>query len=292
MAYIKPSIVTFLPCIVNTAGIKFYSIGLAGLDERSIGSLTVRTGGIFWEPGVFQMYLNLAILFEIFLYYGNNKKRLCIYTIALILTFSTTGYLAFMWIITTFILFGHKNNIIKIKNLLIFIGFPIVAFFTCLIMIYTNIGQTVFGKLFNIKDGSTMVRLASVLINLDIMKEHPFAGIGMASMADEFERRSYLSSIIWGWTRQNTNTLLYQFAAHGLFFGIPFTIGTYQLGGKLTTKLFMKLSIFIMFLMLYIGENLMTSIFPYILVFYGIDHLSKSYKDIDKKFSANRGLLL
>ena len=278
LAYVSPFIVTSLPSIINTVGVRFYSIGLAGLDERSLGTLTVRAGGIFWEPGVFQMYINLAVLFELMLHKGKNKKRLIIYTIALIITFSTTGYLAFMWLIVTYVFFGRDDSRSVSKNVCVFIALILAAFLVYFIMVYTVVGQVVFGKLFDLKNGSTFVRQASVLINLEIVRDHPFMGIGMELMEDEFERRSYLSTAIYGWTRQNTNTLLYQFAAHGIFFGLPFTLGTYKFGEKLSNKFFMKLSIFVMLLMLYIGENLMTSIFPYILVFYGIDQIVVSIR--------------
>lgn len=280
IAYIAPSIVRSLPSTVNTVGVRFYSIGFAGLDERSLNTWNIRTGGIFWEPGVFQMYLNFAILLELTINRGVNKKRMAIYVIALFLTFSTTGYLAFAWLIATYALFGKNDSRSTTKNIAIFFALIVAVPISFFIVFYTNLGITVFGKLFDMKNGSTMVRQASVLINLEIMREYPFAGIGMDAMADEFERRSYLSSAIYGWTRQNTNTLLYQFAAHGCLFGIPFTWGTYKFGTKLSNKFFMRLSIFVMILMLYIGENLMTSVFPYILIFYGVDKEARQYNGI------------
>ncbi len=95
VAYIAPSVVSSLPSMVNTAGVRFFSIGIAGLDERSLATWIIRTGGIFWEPGVPQMYLNLSILLELFLYHGANKKRMACYLLALFFTFSTAGYISF-----------------------------------------------------------------------------------------------------------------------------------------------------------------------------------------------------
>lgn len=163
------------------------------------------------------MYLNLAILLELMLDNAKNKKRIAIYIIALFLTFSTTGFLAFGWMIATYALFGRDNSRSVTKNIVVFIALIIGSIAAYFIVFNTNLGTSVFGKLFNMKDGSTMVRLASVLINLEIIRDHPFAGIGMEIMEDEFIQRSYRSSAIYGWTHQNTNTLLYQFAAHGCF---------------------------------------------------------------------------
>ena len=57
-----------------------------------------RNGGMFWEAGAFAIYINIAF----FLYLGNLKRivskypwRTIIMVIALITTYSTTGYLLF-----------------------------------------------------------------------------------------------------------------------------------------------------------------------------------------------------
>ena len=273
VAYIAPSVVSALPSMVNTAGVRFFSIGIAGLDERSLSTWSIRTGGIFWEPGVFQMYLNLSILFEMMLFHGENKKRIACYLLALFLTFSTTGYICFIWMIITYSLFGKNDSRLTVRNMAIYILLIIGVVSLYYIVLYTSLGEVVFGKLFDAKDGSTFVRFASVLINLEIIQDHPFAGIGMDIMEDEFWTRTGLSPDIPWPTKQNTNTLLYQFAAHGCLFGSLFTWGTYKFGAKLGKNFFMKMSIFIMIVLLYVGENLMTSIFPYIIIFYGVDKL-------------------
>lgn len=271
LAYVAPSVVSSLPSMVNTAGVRFFSIGLAGLDERSLSTWAVRTGGIFWEPGVFQMYLNLAILFELMLYHGKNKKRMAIYILALFFTFSTTGYIAFIWIMMTYSLFGKDDKRLTIRNLCVYILLLVSVFLLYYVVLYTSLGEVVFGKLFDVKDGSTFVRLASVLINIEIIQDNPWTGIGMGIMEIEFWTRSGLSADIPWPTKQNTNTLLYQFAAHGCLFGSLFTWGTYKFGAKLGKNFFMKMSIFIMIVLIYVGENLMTSIFPYIIIFYGVN---------------------
>lgn len=221
LAYIVPSLVYRLPYITNKVGIKFYTILFAGLDERSINNFAIRTGGVFWEPEVFQMYLNIAILYELFVL-NCNIKRLFILIFAMILTFSTTGYIVFAWIILTYYLFFKAGNYSKNRlawNYLILFIFVISSF---LFLNFSSIASNVFGKLTDKTNGSTFVRQASVFINLEIARDNPLTGIGMDIMEDEFERRSFASTLVYGWTRQNTNTLLYQYSAHGIPFGLVF----------------------------------------------------------------------
>ncbi len=147
--------------------------------------------------------------------------------------------------IITYSLFGKNDRRLTLRNMAIYILLILGVVSLYYIVLYTSLGEVVFGKLFDVKDGSTFVRFASVLINLEIIQDHPLAGIGMDIMEDEFWTRTGLSpDILWA-TKQNTNTLLYQFAAHGCFFGSLFTRGTYKFGEKLSSNLFMRMSIFL-----------------------------------------------
>ncbi len=99
----------------------------------------------------------------------------------------------------------------------------------------------------------------------------------MENIQDEFLKLTMASQIILGFTRQNTNTLLYQYAAHGIPYGILFTLGTYKFANLLSRgEKLIKLSVFIMIVMLYIGENLQYSELPYIIIFYGYGCYDKS----------------
>ncbi len=89
-----------------------------------------RNWGIFYEPGMFAFYLNLAIFMELFISKNKNQKKIIILVGALITTMSTNGYISFIFMIIAFFL--QKNNIIynegKHKNLKLWI-----FHFSCLI---------------------------------------------------------------------------------------------------------------------------------------------------------------
>ena len=53
-------------------------------------------------------------------------------------------------------------------------------------------------------------------------------------------------------------------------FGVLFAVGTYKFGNCFANgRKIITISVFLMLFLLYIGENLQYSIFPYIAVFYG-----------------------
>lgn len=100
----------------NSAGTSDYSLilyTLAGESQGIYGGI-VRNCGCAWEPGLFSVMVNIAILFNIF---QNKKiifnKRLILLLIALITTFSTTGYVMGIVIFAGYYLFGRKISIAK-----------------------------------------------------------------------------------------------------------------------------------------------------------------------------------
>lgn len=269
LAYIVPDLVMNLPQIENTVGVKFATIFFAGLDLRTIQTFTIRNGGIFWEPGVYQMFLNLAILFELFVEEKPRKGYLAAYCIALLSTFSTTGYIAFFWMMLIYILFGGKNpRISKGSRWLILL--PIISIVLFVVITGTTIGRQVFGKASNLKEGTTMVRIASFFASIEIAGMHPLRGVGMENIGDYMYQITKSSDFYYGWTRQNSNTLLYQFAAHGCIFGGLFLAGTSSFGRVFKRGNTFAFFVFILISIFYMGENLMVSILPYIIIFYGI----------------------
>ena len=272
IAYIAPDLVRRLPYITNTANTKIYTCGFAGLLEGVLGQTMVRTQGIFWEPGVFQMYLNLAVAIELLYKKQINKKYITAYIIALFFSFSTTGYIVFAWIITAYVFIKRNAGREDVINRLVIIF--LVFFAVVAVIQFTNIGDVVFGKMFdkgNVNFGSTTTRLAGIIVSTKIAFDNPVFGIGMVNMDSEFLRVALASrDILGGWTHDNTNTLFYQFAAHGIPFGVLFAVGTYKFGNCFANgRKIITISVFLMLFLLYIGENLQYSIFPYIAVFYG-----------------------
>ncbi len=94
------------------------------------GFLMVRNSGIAWEPGVFQILLNLGLAITIKKYDELNYKKVFVYTLAIILTRSTTGLLILM---INLILLVRKKKIF-----VILLGIVVLIFSTELYSILTE----------------------------------------------------------------------------------------------------------------------------------------------------------
>ena len=268
--YVFPSLFYILPHIVNTAGHYYSTCLFAGINMNTAGSFFIRSSGIFWEPGAFQVFINLALFFELFVFEKVNKNRLTIYFISLLFTFSTTGYIACFWLLLGYVLFERKR--ISKRNK--FLSIIVISIFLLLFIIFpdTPLGKIVFGKLTDLSTGTTMVRFAGIIVNLLILKDNILFGIGMDRMTDVFLSTSLIPSVrsfLGGFTHQNTNTLLYQYSAFGIFYGVLFTKGWYHFGKNISNSFWLRLYIFSFLFILFISENFMVSIWPYVLVFYG-----------------------
>lgn len=86
---------------------------------------TIRNSGMFWEPGAFQGYINLVPLMfinELRQLWKQERLSCIILLLALITTFSTTGYMVLMFIIGSAFIKETKNVVLKV-----FAGAAIVA---------------------------------------------------------------------------------------------------------------------------------------------------------------------
>ena len=265
IVYAFRSVVPMLPQMYNSAGNYIINIGLAGVVSYELNSTLIRAFGVFWEPGVFQIYLNLAILFELFAKQKPNWRHVILFVLGIMITFSTAGYIIVVGIFVLYCLFYGNIN----KKMLVIVLFLVgIAAFALLFLDLTIIEQKVFGKLFNSESGSTIARQASVFVNIKIFFDHPLLGIGMRNIEDEFIKLS--AQMFPRMSKHNTNTLLYQFAAQGVVVGGIFTFGTYKFTYYLAKKKTLILCLFVILLLLYVGENLKYSIIPFSLMFYGI----------------------
>ena len=269
LAYTNSILVDSLPGVIGTGEAVTKTCYLAGVLSDYLGTKAIRASGIFWEPGVFTIYLNIAIAFELFYKKQITMKYLIIEIIAVVITFSTTGYIVFIWQLLCYGFFGKRENDSKTRNTNRVATVLLITFFLLIVLFSTGIANFVFEKFTYVGGGSA--RKASVIINIQMALEHPLFGIGNElAMHDEFEKLTAESPYIYGWARDNTNTLLFLFAAYGIPFGLLITIGTYRFG-KLISRGRKKIAliIFSILVLLYTGENLRLSTIPFIIVFYG-----------------------
>lgn len=132
-----------------------------------LGINFVRNQGLFWEPGVLQIFLNFLLFLEIFVV--KKSRFIMIMTIlCLITTFSTTGLFIMM-----IQLFFYAKKVL-IKNVLFF---PILMLFLAFLYTVTkeNINDKVYGSGFN----SFQVRLFDFVQPISIANANFFTGVGL-----------------------------------------------------------------------------------------------------------------
>lgn len=252
--YFYPAILKHSGILTNTGGNRFYNFWLFVIDAD--GSY-LRNYSIFREPGVYQMYLIIACLFQMYFLPESCLKKIFIYAIALITTFSTTGYIAFVMIL--FLALVKYSAILKNKN--VFVGILIIganfAIFTLIFLPQIRmLTQPVFTK-FSSGDAafvSFISRKASLIVNINLWMEKPLFGVGLTQIDNLFPVLS--EKLLGVYITSNTNTFFVQLAAHGLLYFSIWVFG-FMRGAFLIGKGILEhLLILGIIIVLSIGQNL------------------------------------
>jgi len=201
----------------------FYYIFNRFADQYSfnIGGISlIRNQGLFWEPGVLQLYLNLLLFFQLYII-KNNKFELGLTFLAILTTYSTTAY--FICILTSSIAIV---SLIKRRPLII-LPICIVAF----VFIFPFILGNVNNKLNGNNETSSMVRLYDLLQQWVVIKENFLVGVGLddqryAAIRDIYqlpqETLSYLG--ISPENRGSSNSIFFLLGTLGVPFSIVFIV--------------------------------------------------------------------
>ena len=165
----------------NKKSLIIYSIfrePLFGIDSLGLFGLP-RNSGPFWEPGAFAGYLIIGIAFELILF-RKLSWRVFVFLIALISTFSTTGYVAAALLFLLYFIFLEPN---KKRKLLIFPTVLAGSFF--LIFNVEFLALKIAGQIKGFEEGQIYdtqsdddTRLGSTLLDLSDFLRSPLVGTG------------------------------------------------------------------------------------------------------------------
>ena len=111
------------------------------------------------------------------------------------------------------------------------------------------------------------------MVNLRLFLNSPIWGVGVTNVDTQFALLA--QSILGIYTIHNTNTVLWQLAAYGAIFTSLWIYGVYKLCWVMGGKKIEVLLLFIIFNVLFVGENLAYSLITNILVFYGLSAKTK-----------------
>jgi hypothetical protein len=271
ISIVLPQINSYMPIITNKSGNKFYSIIISN-SPMYYGIF--RNWSLFREPGVYQMYLNISLMFMFF--YKNNKIefiRLMVIIMAIFSTFSTTGYIVMCMLVLLYI-FHHKTN--SKGKMLVFITISIFIFITTCYFLNINIMEAFYYRnLVKLTSINKSERLMSIILNIYIGNENILFGAGINNTLRIFGE--YAKYIYNFYTIDNTNHLLIKYSNFGIIY---FSISMFLYYGfiKMFNKSFIiSTLLYIILIMMFMGEECTFSPFFNIIMFYGINSYSRTH---------------
>lgn len=270
IAEVNLSVFSAFPAFFNSANSKFYNLGICMIPVSD----ALRNYGMFREPGVYQMFLMLALLFHI--YHSEKMKisHLVVLILSVILTFSTTGYIA---LAVFLILFFVKNNVSFReswkKYFMVFLFVLGIIYLT----IYTDLLSSdgmIFDKFSNMKRTTTIARFASIFSNIEIWKTSPVFGAGLIAVDEIFPNITY--QLYGKAVTHNTNTLFCELATYGIVYTGILVYGYVKFSRAMSSKVIERILVLLIICILAFGEKLTFSPIVYILLFYGFSLKGKS----------------
>lgn len=154
---------------------------ILGGTESHFMDIGIRNSGMFWEPGAFQGYINMAILLyidEFNVFFQEYKRHFVVLLMALLSTFSTTGYLVLFAIITFAVIKNIKNRLAKV---FITAFVAVISFW-----VYDNLefmGEKISHEYESVQDmdnnaGASSSRMGSAIVNWENLMRNPVCGNG------------------------------------------------------------------------------------------------------------------
>ena len=261
-----PQLLSFSLPMENVGGYKYYNFIVSCILDNPFSWVINRLQGPFREPGVAIIYFIYAFAFYLINSEKTSYSRIAVYILVIVLSFSTTGYIALGALICFYVL---KNGIEKSSAKENFAIFLIVITSVCL-FIYTDVfssDSVVFGKLSDEENESTISRMASVFTSLDIIVNNPFFGAGIQGSAKLFQTMNafkYSAHIV-----DNTNLYMSYAATYGILFASFCTIGIFNFITHLIQSKVVRYLLCVPLMIVFFGEVMFENVFLFILIAYG-----------------------
>ncbi|WP_394138422.1 O-antigen ligase family protein [Cytobacillus oceanisediminis] len=259
-------IVPFFSGISSLFPLRYNSTGLAVRDyifsfhfeSHSVASR--RNTGIFREMGVYQFYLNMALLMYLFYLRENKVIVILIFSATVISTFSTPGILFMFLILIVYLYENYKKELVKVFKLIFSLSFLFLIVF----LFYPNIFSDFIYSINKLSEqgNSFNGRLGSIIGNILAWVHNPLIGNGINNgikLAEEM----YLGQF----TTHNTSTTTSFMAMFGIFFSILMSLPIILLLNKLKIKTISKLVLVFGLFLSINSERLIYDQFYYIFVF-------------------------
>jgi hypothetical protein len=277
LLFIIPSVYNIFPSVTNAAGLTVNNLFFTVVHDSTYFNSNF---GMFWEPGAYQTFINLALYFQLFILKDFDVKRITIFLITLFTTFSTTGYLAALFLFGI-LLFNNKDKtkilIKKRKKLFKTIFALLIIGAIGFSMLPNKIIFKVFGKLEaiinpnlidqNIAYESTTARIDAIKIPIINFFDSPLWGKGFDNMFDFKinDNINFLTATPFNW-----------FGLFGLLLGILFNFSIWKLTKLSKSSIFIRTLEFLFLNLIMLSEFYNMNAFMLTLIFYGFSNKSMS----------------
>lgn len=262
LGFIFPSIIELLPSFEKN-GIPYYN---AVFSIVSGSSFVARNYGIFWEPGAFAIYLNVALYLELF----ENKfdiKRVALLAIAIFTTVSTLGIVCMVILFSAFLTTDKEVSSSRIKGLIVTVG----AVGLVILILY---GGDYIYHAFNKLDmtgttinESTAVRINAIIYPGSAFLENPIIGVGYDDYL--FIQKRFCEDMA-------TCSFINWLCLFGLIGGSIPIIGCFRFFTVNNHGFFTNTALFVFTMILFSTENFIQIVFIYIILFFGYSKRSKT----------------
>lgn len=226
------SLVVYMLRIMTPAGSGYLTS--FGLFRTANLNGTIRNAGVFWEPGAYQIFLNLALFFQLekfgFRVFGRNipKKHSLIVgllVLTVISTMSTNGFILLM--INCLMAYFATTKSMKKQNK-VWIGIPL--FFIALVLgIKIISSDIVVGKFTGTGNiASTNTRMNDILGSIEIIGLHPM-GLGHGTQL-------YYNTLAEHFIINNSTGILSTVCQLGVIYGVMFLVRIFLFAKKYIKK--------------------------------------------------------
>lgn len=253
---------------INLAGVPFINMRIAYLIDFPH---FLRNLGIFREPGVYQIFLNFALMLE--LYFNStvriNFRRVLVFMITIFSTFSIPGYIAALLLIMGYLFSGRLNYSMQGRKLLALLMLISVAGLVLYLVAPAFRTEVVSALDKLLTRGVTFQgRMTSITATLQAWQLRPIFGSGISSglLTETYDR---IARDVIGPVSITTTHGAY-LAAFGLLFVLLNLFMIYRLACKLSSMRLIRGLLFATIVLLLNTQFMIYNEIVYSLVFYGI----------------------
>lgn len=261
LGIILPGVVELFP-IIEKNGTTYYNMIFSVVSGSNF---VTRNFGIFWEPGAFSIYLNVALYLELF----ENKfnlKRVALLAITVLTTVSTLGIVCMVILFAAFLTTDKEVSSSRIKGLVITVG----AVGLIVLILY---GGDYIYHAFNKLDmsgttinESTAVRINAIVYPGSAFLENPILGVGYDDYL--FIQERFCQDMA-------TCSFINWLCLFGLVGGLIPIIGCIRFFTVNNHSMLTNFALFIFTIILFSTENFIQLVFIYIILFLGFNKRNK-----------------